>query len=461
MSIGRKSPAHDAAYYTYIKELKADIIAERGQILDIIKNAPRELTPGVVTWIRLPQKGRFNSSIAEDKNLSRGPSTALGKGFWAKVKYLKVGQEIAVSDEKSGRSAWDKIIKIELLPEERVYDIEVEGTHNFVGNGIIAHNTYISGNLGIGTTSPYAKLSVAGRGVFDQDIRFDYFTATSTSATSTIASGLAIETSGLVYDWQTNNVGVNTASPSYKLDVNGTMRAVDNVFFNSNTTLGNATTTDVIHINSRISGSLIPTADNILDLGDATNWLRWRTGYFGTSVGIAGQATSTGADLLANGAYTIDSGSTLSINTVNDQPITFGSGNIIAPYASSTALTVSGTASTTNIYVSGSAYLSPMTSGSVFFAGTNGLISQDNANLFFDDSLNRLGVGTTTPRSILQIASARPQLTLTDTGAGTNAKHWFMSSQGGNFYVGTKRRNPPQLKLRRTRARKMSGRMWR
>ncbi|MFA4842372.1 MAG: hypothetical protein WC658_00855 [Candidatus Omnitrophota bacterium] len=38
---------------------------------------------------------------------------------------------------------WDKIVSIEPLPPERVYDIEVEGTHNFVANGIIAHNTAI------------------------------------------------------------------------------------------------------------------------------------------------------------------------------------------------------------------------------------------------------------------------------------------------------------------------------
>ncbi len=50
------------------------------------------------------------------------------------------------------------------------------------------------GNVGIGTTSPYAKLSVAGRGVFDKDIRADYFTATSTGTASifTFASTTAI-----------------------------------------------------------------------------------------------------------------------------------------------------------------------------------------------------------------------------------------------------------------------------
>lgn len=38
---------------------------------------------------------------------------------------------------------WDKIVSIEPAGYEQVYDIEVEGTHNFIGNGIFAHNTYI------------------------------------------------------------------------------------------------------------------------------------------------------------------------------------------------------------------------------------------------------------------------------------------------------------------------------
>ncbi|MDO8552082.1 MAG: hypothetical protein Q7S01_00970, partial [bacterium] len=37
--------------------------------------------------------------------------------------------------------AWDIITSIEKLPAEDVYDIEVEGTHNFIGNDIVAHNT--------------------------------------------------------------------------------------------------------------------------------------------------------------------------------------------------------------------------------------------------------------------------------------------------------------------------------
>lgn len=38
-----------------------------------------------------------------------------------------------------------------------------------------------------------------------------------------------------------------------------------------------------------------------------------------------------------------------------------------------------------------------LTAGSVLFAGSTGLVTQDNTNLFWDDTNNRLGVGTTVP----------------------------------------------------------------
>lgn len=44
-----------------------------------------------------------------------------------------------------------------------------------------------------------------------------------------------------------------------------------------------------------------------------------------------------------------------------------------------------------------------MTAGSVLFAGANGLVSQDNSNLYWDDTNNRLGIGTTSPFTTLHI----------------------------------------------------------
>jgi uncharacterized cupin superfamily protein len=47
----------------------------------------------------------------------------------------------------------------------------------------------------------------------------NYLTATSTTATSTFAGGLAVDTNGFVYDWQTNRVGIGTAAPTVGLDI--------------------------------------------------------------------------------------------------------------------------------------------------------------------------------------------------------------------------------------------------
>jgi hypothetical protein len=46
---------------------------------------------------------------------------------------------------------------------------------------------------------------------------------------------------------------------------------------------------------------------------------------------------------------------------------------------------------------------STFTAGSVVFAGTSGTYTQDNANFFWDDTNNRLGIGTASPTQLLDI----------------------------------------------------------
>ncbi len=123
---------------------------------------------------------------------------------WLKVSQMQVGMQIAVpkaqvvavhggclADDEllepgQGDIMWDEIVEIKKVGQEKVYDIEVEGTHNFVaGNmiegtaskaktksvagrwfgGIFAHNTYISSRLGIaGDTTPDAILEIVSDG---------------------------------------------------------------------------------------------------------------------------------------------------------------------------------------------------------------------------------------------------------------------------------------------------------
>lgn len=75
--------------------------------------------------------------------------------------------------------------------------------------------------------------------------------------------------------------------------------------------------------------------------------------------------------------------------------------------------------------LSGTTTLTGMTTGSVLFSGASSVLSQDNANLFWDDTNNRLGVNTATPRfsidSVLSgntvIAAERTDISNNNTAA--------------------------------------------
>jgi hypothetical protein len=68
---------------------------------------------------------------------------------------------------------------------------------------------------------------------------------------------------------------------------------------------------------------------------------------------------------------------------------------------------------------------STMTAGSVLFAGASGVLSQDNASLFWDDANNRLGIGTATPSTTLSIvnSSSNPQIAI-QSNRGTGASNF-------------------------------------
>lgn len=84
---------------------------------------------------------------------------------------------------------------------------------------------------------------------------------------------------------------------------------------------------------------------------------------------------------------------------------------------------VTGTLPVTN---GGTGTATAFTTGSVVFAGASGVYAQDNANLFWDDTNNRLGIGTSAPGAALQINKA------------SGAADVYLSIGGtvyGNFYA--------------------------
>ncbi len=66
---------------------------------------------------------------------------------------------------------------------------------------------------------------------------------------------------------------------------------------------------------------------------------------------------------------------------------------------------------------------SALTQGSVLFAGASGLVSQSNSNLFWDNTNLRLGIGTNTPNSAVQIlesAAGNVSISLQNTSSSSS-----------------------------------------
>lgn len=74
------------------------------------------------------------------------------------------------------------------------------------------------------------------------------------------------------------------------------------------------------------------------------------------------------------------------------------------------------------------------TAGSVLFAGASGILAQDNASLFFNDSTNRVGIGTTAPTSPLTLVSTN---TSASSGGQFGSENTLTVSPASNQTVGS------------------------
>lgn len=77
---------------------------------------------------------------------------------------------------------------------------------------------------------------------------------------------------------------------------------------------------------------------------------------------------------------------------------------------------------------------SPKTEGSVIFAGTSGILSEDNADFFWDNSQKFLGIGTDTPAADLEIRGVTgPELLVRATGGfNTSAAITTLAGNGAS-----------------------------
>jgi len=160
-----------------------------------------------------------------------------------------------------------------------------------------------------------------------------------------------------------------------------------------------------------VSGGPITTSGSITVVNTAPDQIVSLTGAGTTSItGTYPSFTITSNDAFV-GTVTSVSG-TGSVNGITLTGTVTSSGSLtLGGTLSGVSLTsqVTGTLPVTN---GGTGTATAFTAGSVVFAGTSGVYSQDNTNLFWNDSLNRLGIGTSSPSYTLDILSGDTTPTL-------------------------------------------------
>jgi replicative DNA helicase len=60
---------------------------------------------------------------------------------WVKTLDLIKSDRIATVDPRNNALVWSELVSILPVFDREMWDLEVEGTHNFVGNGVVLHNT--------------------------------------------------------------------------------------------------------------------------------------------------------------------------------------------------------------------------------------------------------------------------------------------------------------------------------
>ncbi|MBI5138251.1 MAG: DUF5011 domain-containing protein [Candidatus Vogelbacteria bacterium] len=338
-----------------------------------------------------------------------------------------------------------------------------------------------TGNVGIGTTTPTwllnpssataAQLALsAGAGVGQWAFRNAggnlYF------ATTTVAGNATTSTSALSIIGSNGNVGINTTSPGSKLAVSGGVTigsgytgvaASDGDFVvGGNTSLGDTAQLGRLTVagqsaeQTSISTIVANTAYNLSLANFNEQEGNFRTLAFmsnnaTTSALIASQLISTTTNLWSgdlefftqNAGQTsermrITNGGNVGIGTTTPYARLSVVGEAVAANFSATSTTATSTFNGGIVFGSNSVLQDlAATPGGVLFPITGGYLVNDPSDFYWDFINLRLGIGTSTPTSILQInGGTRPQFVLTDPNGGIDLKHMYASSSAGSLTFG-------------------------
>jgi len=286
-----------------------------------------------------------------------------------------------------------------------------------------------------------------------------------TTSTPTFGGLTLTPLTGYLYGNGASPVTASTTIPNTSITGLGTMStqnanavAITGGTING-TSIGATTTSTGAFTTLNASGTITGTASTTaLVLGSIP------TVYSGNTAMIGQQANSNSALILQRFTNTSPSGYLINGINANNTAQLFSvdvSGNLITAgtlqatggiNSTSIGATTASTGAFTTLSASTSITDSSLTSGSLLFAGTGGILSQNNAQLFWDNTNLRIGLGTNAPSGTMDIATSSSTSWMrfflnnggtTPPWTGTNAKGLMISrnySNGGgeiNLVMGT------------------------
>jgi excisionase family DNA binding protein len=209
-SIGKLSAAHKAAWGEANKKGKTPY---NGVLQKAMSSS--ELSGSLDSELLHPGLDTGDSQPTEPMATPYGSKNKMSSAQWTQAQYLKPGVRIATT------AGWEPIVAIfPIGTTEKMWDIEIEETANFVGNDIVAHNTYLNGALDV--TGNTSLGDAAGDSItFNADsLTFANDTAVALSGG---VNGINFDSDTLSIDAENNRVGVGTAAPGYNLSFGTTL----------------------------------------------------------------------------------------------------------------------------------------------------------------------------------------------------------------------------------------------